>query len=234
MLSIKGLHVYYGGIHALRGIDLDVPDGQIISLIRANGAGKSTTLKSIMAMVPKAEGTIMWNDKNITNVYTREVVGSGIVLCPEGRRVFPDLTVEENLRIGAYLRNDKEGIQKDKDWVYDLFPRMKEREWQLAGTLSGGEQQMLAVGRALMSKPKLLMLDEPSLGLAPLVIKDIFAIIKEIKEAGVNVLLIEQNAKAALEISDYAYVMETGTITMSGVGKELLNDERVKKAYLGE
>ena len=234
MLSIRGLHVYYGGIHALRGIDLDVPDGQIISLIGANGAGKSTTLKSIMGLVPKSEGTIMWNEKNITNIHTKEVVGHGIVLCPEGRRVFPDLTVEENLRIGAYLRNDMDGIQKDKDWVYDLFPRMKEREWQLAGTLSGGEQQMLAVGRALMSKPKLLMLDEPSLALAPLVIKDIFAIIKEIKAAGVNVLLIEQNAKAALEISDYAYVMETGTITMSGPGKELLNDERVKKAYLGE
>ncbi len=234
MLSIKGLHVFYGGIHALRGIDLDVADGQIISLIGANGAGKSTTLKSIMGLVPKTEGTIIWNDTDITSTHTKEVVKQGIVLCPEGRRVFPDLTVEENLRIGAYLRNDKDGIQKDKDWVYDLFPRMKEREWQLAGTLSGGEQQMLAVGRALMSKPKLLMLDEPSLGLAPLVIKDIFTIIKEIKEAGVNVLLIEQNAKAALEISDYAYVMETGTITMSGAGKELLNDERVKKAYLGE
>ena len=234
MLSIKGLHVFYGGIHALRGIDLDVADGQIISLIGANGAGKSTTLKSIMGLVPKTEGTIIWNGTDITNIHTKEVVKQGIVLCPEGRRVFPDLTVEENLRIGAYLRNDKDGIQRDKDWVYDLFPRMKEREWQLAGTLSGGEQQMLAVGRALMSKPKLLMLDEPSLGLAPLVIKDIFAIIKEIKEAGVNVLLIEQNAKAALEISDYAYVMETGTITMSGAGKELLNDERVKKAYLGE
>ncbi|MCI6854860.1 MAG: ABC transporter ATP-binding protein [Firmicutes bacterium] len=234
MLSIKGLHVFYGGIHALRGIDLDVADGQIISLIGANGAGKSTTLKSIMGLVPKTEGTIVWNDTDITSTHTKEVVKQGIVLCPEGRRVFPDLTVEENLRIGAYLRNDKDGIQRDKDWVYDLFPRMKEREWQLAGTLSGGEQQMLAVGRALMSKPKLLMLDEPSLGLAPLVIKDIFAIIKEIKEAGVNVLLIEQNAKAALEISDYAYVMETGTITMSGAGKELLNDERVKKAYLGE
>ena len=234
MLSIKGLHVFYGGIHALRGIDLDVTDGQIISLIGANGAGKSTTLKSIMGLVPKTEGTIVWNDTDITSTHTKEVVKQGIVLCPEGRRVFPDLTVEENLRIGAYLRNDKDGIQKDKDWVYDLFPRMKEREWQLAGTLSGGEQQMLAVGRALMSKPKLLMLDEPSLGLAPLVIKDIFTIIKEIKEAGVNVLLIEQNAKAALEISDYAYVMETGTITMSGAGKELLNDERVKKAYLGE
>lgn len=234
MLSIKGLHVFYGGIHALRGIDLDVADGQIISLIGANGAGKSTTLKSIMGLVPKTEGTIIWNGNDITSIHTKEVVKQGIVLCPEGRRVFPDLTVEENLRIGAYLRNDKAGIQKDKDWVYDLFPRMKEREWQLAGTLSGGEQQMLAVGRALMSKPKLLMLDEPSLGLAPLVIKDIFTIIKEIKEAGVNVLLIEQNAKAALEISDYAYVMETGTITMSGAGKELLNDERVKKAYLGE
>ena len=234
MLSIKGLHVFYGGIHALRGIDLDVADGQIISLIGANGAGKSTTLKSIMGLVPKTKGTIVWNDTDITSTHTKEVVKQGIVLCPEGRRVFPDLTVEENLRIGAYLRNDKDGIQKDKDWVYDLFPRMKEREWQLAGTLSGGEQQMLAVGRALMSKPKLLMLDEPSLGLAPLVIKDIFTIIKEIKEAGVNVLLIEQNAKAALEISDYAYVMETGTITMSGAGKELLNDERVKKAYLGE
>ena len=234
MLSIKGLHVFYGGIHALRGIDLDVADGQIISLIGANGAGKSTTLKSIMGLVPKTEGTIIWNGNDITSIHTKEVVKQGIVLCPEGRRVFPDLTVEENLRIGAYLRNDKDGIQKDKEWVYDLFPRMKEREWQLAGTLSGGEQQMLAVGRALMSKPKLLMLDEPSLGLAPLVIKDIFAIIKEIKEAGVNVLLIEQNAKAALEISDYAYVMETGTITMSGAGKDLLNDERVKKAYLGE
>ena len=234
MLTIKDLHVHYGGIHALRGINLEVAEGQIISLIGANGAGKSTTLKSIMGLVNKTSGTIEWNGKDITNMATRHVVKEGIVLCPEGRRVFPDLTVEENLRIGAYLRNDKEGIQKDKEWVYELFPRMKEREWQLAGTLSGGEQQMLAVGRALMSKPKLLMLDEPSLGLAPLVIKDIFSIIKQIKEAGVNVLLIEQNAKAALEISDYAYVMETGIITMSGKGKDLMNDERVKKAYLGE
>ncbi|MBR5230450.1 MAG: ABC transporter ATP-binding protein [Firmicutes bacterium] len=234
MLTIKGLNVHYGGIHALRGIDLEVADGQIISLIGANGAGKSTTLKSIMGLVSKTSGTIEWNGTDITSIPTRQVVKHGIVLCPEGRRVFPDLTVEENLRIGAYLRNDKDGIHKDKEWVYELFPRMKEREWQLAGTLSGGEQQMLAVGRALMSRPKLLMLDEPSLGLAPLVIKDIFAIIKQIKEAGVNVLLIEQNAKAALEISDFAYVMETGKITMSGAGKELMNDERVKKAYLGE
>lgn len=234
MLEIKNLNVYYGGIHALRGIDLEVTSGQIISLIGANGAGKSTTLKSIMGLVPKAEGTVCWDGEDITKAETKEIVKAGIALCPEGRRVFPDLTVAENLTLGAYLRKDKEGIKKDRDWVYELFPRMKEREWQLAGTLSGGEQQMLAVGRALMTKPKLLMLDEPSLGLAPLVIKDIFSIVGQIKEAGVNVLLIEQNAKAALEISDYAYVMETGKITMSGKGKELLTDERVKKAYLGE
>ena len=234
MLEIKNLHVYYGGIHALDGINLEIPEGKIISLIGANGAGKSTTLKSIMSLVEKTEGTITWNGTDITKMDTRDIVKLGIALCPEGRKVFPDLTVAENLTVGAYLRKDKKEIEKDREWVYELFPRMKEREWQLAGTLSGGEQQMLAVGRALMSKPKLLMLDEPSLGLAPLVIKDIFSIIKQIKEAGVNVLLIEQNAKAALEISDYAYVMETGIITMSGKGKDLMNDERVKKAYLGE
>ena len=230
MLEIKNLHVYYGGIHALAGIDLEIAEGKIISLIGANGAGKSTTLKSIMGLVDKEEGTITWNGTDITKMDTKEIVKLGISLCPEGRKVFPDLTVAENLSIGAYLRKDKKEIEKDREWVYELFPRMKEREWQLAGTLSGGEQQMLAVGR----KPKLLMLDEPSLGLAPLVIKDIFAIIRQIKEAGVNVLLIEQNAKAALEISDYAYVMETGRITMAGPGKELLMDDRVKKAYLGE
>ncbi len=234
MLKIENLHVYYGGIHALRGINMDVEDGAIISLIGANGAGKSTTLKAIMSLVTKTEGTVTWNGKDITKMSTRDIVKEGIVLCPEGRRVFPDLTVAENLVMGSYLRKDKESIAKDTAWVYELFPRMKERKWQLAGTLSGGEQQMLAVGRALMAKPKLLMLDEPSLGLAPLVIKDIFSIIKQIKEAGVNVLLIEQNAKAALEISDFAYVMETGIVTMSGKGRELLNDERVKKAYLGE
>ena len=234
MLEIKNLHVYYGGIHALAGIDLEISEGKIISLIGANGAGKSTTLKSIMGLVEKTEGSVVWNGTDITKMDTKEIVKLGIALCPEGRKVFPDLTVEENLNIGAYLRKDKKDIEKDREWVYELFPRMKEREWQLAGTLSGGEQQMLAVGRALMAKPKLLMLDEPSLGLAPLVIKDIFAIIRQIKEAGVNVLLIEQNAKAALEISDYAYVMETGRITMAGPGKELLTDDRVKKAYLGE
>ena len=234
MLEIRNLNVHYGGIHALRGINLEVDDGKIISLIGANGAGKSTTLKSVMGLVPKSAGSVVWNGRDITRLETKEIVKAGIALCPEGRKVFPDLTVAENLTIGAYLRKDKEEIKKDRDWVYELFPRMKEREWQLAGTLLGGEQQMLAVGRALMTKPKLLMLDEPSLGLAPLVIKDIFSIIRQIKEAGVNVLLIEQNAKAALEISDFAYVMETGTITMSGPGRELLSDDRVKKAYLGE
>ncbi len=234
MLSIKDLHVYYGGIHALRGVSLEVPDGKIISLIGANGAGKSTTLKSIMSLVTKTEGSIEFNGVDITKYPTRNVVKTGIVLCPEGRRVFPDLTVAENLTVGAYLRKDKAGIKADRDWVYELFPRMKEREWQLAGTLSGGEQQMLAVGRALMSRPKLLMMDEPSLGLAPLVVKDIFSIIKQINEAGVNVMLIEQNAKAALEIADFAYVMETGEITMSGTGKELLASDEIRKAYLGE
>lgn len=234
MLEIKNLNVHYGGIHALRGIDLTIEDGKIISLIGANGAGKSTTMKAIVGLVKKSAGSIAFDGKDITNLDTKEIVKTGIVLCPEGRRVFPDLTVAENLTMGAYLRKDKDGIKKDREWVYELFPRMKEREWQLAGTLSGGEQQMLAVGRALMSRPKLLMMDEPSLGLAPIVVKDIFKIIVEINKAGVNVMLNEQNAKAALEISDYAYVMETGIITMSGTGKELLNDDRVRAAYLGE
>lgn len=234
MLKIENLNVFYGGIHALRGISLEVPDKKIISLIGANGAGKSTTLKAIMGLVPKTQGIVQFNDKDITTAQTKDIVGAGIVLCPEGRRVFPDLTIAENLTLGAYLRKDKEGIKKDREWVYKLFPRLLEREWQLAGTLSGGEQQMLAVGRAIMSKPKLLMLDEPSLGLAPLVVKDIFSIIRQINEAGVNILLIEQNAKAALEIADYAYVMETGNITLSGTGKELLASDSVKKAYLGE
>ena len=211
-----------------------MPDGQIISLIGANGAGKSTTLKSVMGLVPKSDGHVYWDDTEITSLKTKDIVGEGIILCPEGRRIFPDLTVDENIAAGAYLRKDKAEIARDRDWVYELFPRIAERTWQLGATLSGGEQQMLAVARALMSKPKLLMLDEPSLGLAPLVIKDIFAVIQKIKEDGVNILLVEQNAKAALEISDYAYVMETGVITMAGPGKALLGDERVQQAYLGE
>jgi branched-chain amino acid transport system ATP-binding protein len=234
MLRIENLNIHYGGIHALRGVSLEVPDKKIISLIGANGAGKSTTLKAIMSLIPKTSGIVEFNDRDITRMQTRDIVYEGVVLCPEGRRVFPDLTIEENLTMGAFLRKDKEGIARDTKWVYELFPRLWERKWQLAGTLSGGEQQMLAVGRALMSKPKLLMMDEPSLGLAPLIVKSIFEIIKEINRAGVNVLLIEQNAKAALEISDYAYVLETGIVSLSGTGKELLGNDKVRAAYLGE
>lgn len=234
MLKIENLHIHYGGIHALRGVSLDVPDGQIISLIGANGAGKSTTLKAIMSLIQKTDGLVSFDGTDITRMQTRDVVREGVVLCPEGRRVFPDLTIAENLTMGAYLRKDKEGIAKDTKWVFDLFPRLLERKWQLAGTLSGGEQQMLAVGRALMSRPKLLMMDEPSLGLAPIIIKSIFEIIKEINQSGVNILLIEQNAKAALEISHYGYVMETGLIVLEGPGKDLLKNDQVRKAYLGE
>ena len=187
-----------------------------------------------MGLVQKSDGNVYWDHVDITNLRTKDIVREGIILCPEGRNIFPDLTVDENLAAGAYLRKNKAEIAKDRDWVYTLFPRLSERTWQLGATLSGGEQQMLAVARSLMSKPNLLMLDEPSLGLAPMIIKDIFDIIQQIKEEGVNILLIEQNAKAALEISDYAYVMESGVITMAGPGKALLNDERVQQAYLGE
>jgi branched-chain amino acid transport system ATP-binding protein len=234
MLEIKDLNVHYGGIHALRGISLNVEDGKIISLIGANGAGKSTTLKAIMSLIQKSSGSVIYNGKDISNHKTKDIVKSGIVLTPEGRRVFPDLTVDENIALGAYTRKDKAEIAKDRNWVFELFPRLEERKWQAAGTLSGGEQQMLAVARSLMGRPKLLMMDEPSLGLAPLIVKNIFSIIKEINKAGVNVLLIEQNAKAALEIADYGYVMETGVITISGPGKELLVNDQVRKAYLGE
>ncbi|MGB3366493.1 MAG: ABC transporter ATP-binding protein [Acidaminobacteraceae bacterium] len=233
MLKIENLNVHYGGIHALRGIDIYVEKGKIISLIGANGAGKSTTLRSIMSLEKPTKGTITYIGKNITIMQTKNIVGDGLVLVPEGRRVFSNLTVKENLILGAYLRKDKEEINKDMEWVYNLFPRLREREWQKAGTMSGGEQQMLAVGRALMTKPKLLMMDEPSLGLAPLIIKDIFNIIKEINKQGVTILLIEQNAKAALEISDYGYVLEVGKVVLEGKGSELLVNEDVKKAYLG-
>lgn len=234
MLEIKDLHVHYGGIHALRGISLNVEDGKIISLIGANGAGKSTTLKAIMGLIQKTSGSVTYDGKDITNDKTKDIVKSGVILTPEGRRVFPDLTVDENIALGAYTRKDKAEIAKDRKWVFELFPRLEERKWQAAGTLSGGEQQMLAVARSIMGRPKLLMMDEPSLGLAPLIVKDIFSIIKEINKAGVNVLLIEQNAKAALEIANYGYVMETGVITISGTGKELLVNDQVRKAYLGE
>jgi len=234
LLKINNLHVYYGGIHALKGISLEVPENKIITLIGANGAGKSTTLRAISRLVSASEGEIIFNNEDISKLKTTEVVKRGITLVPEGRRVFPDLTVLENLKLGAYLRNDKKAIKDDINHVYEFFPRLKEREWQLAGTLSGGEQQMLAIGRALMSKPKLLMMDEPSLGLAPLIVQDVFEIIKMIHQEGMTILLIEQNAMAALKIADYGYVLETGTITLEGTGQELLNNEQVKKAYLGE
>ena len=232
MLKIENLSVSYGGIKALRNISLEVPEGQIVTLIGANGAGKSTTLRSIVGLVKAHEGKIEFNGKDIMHLPTNKIIEQGITLVPEGRRVFPDLTVLENIKIGAYLRKDD--LNDDIEWVYSIFPRLKERSWQLAGTLSGGEQQMLAVARALMSHPKLLMMDEPSLGLAPLVIKDIFNVIQEINNQGVTILLIEQNANMALKIAHTAYVLETGNITLSGSGAELLENEAVKEAYLGK
>lgn len=234
MLKIDNLTVAYGGIEALKGISLEVEEGRIVTLVGANGAGKSTTLRSIVGLTKPKGGTITYMGKNLLAMKTQEMVKNGITLVPEGRRVFPNLTVLENLKIGAFYRNDEKNIKEDMEWVYSLFPRLKERTWQLSGTLSGGEQQMLAVGRALMSRPKLMMMDEPSLGLAPLIIKDIFNIIKEVNKQGVTILLIEQNANAALHIADKGYVMETGRITMTGSGKELLANPEVKKAYLGD
>ena len=231
ILSVKDLQVNYGGIEAVKGISFDVPAGDIVTLIGANGAGKSTTLKAIAGLVKPRSGSIVFEGTNITGKDSSDIVAKGVTLVPEGRRVFSNMTVLENIRIGAYLRKDN--LDADIAWVYDLFPRLKERAWQLAGTLSGGEQQMLAVARALMSRPKVLMMDEPSLGLAPLVVKGIFDIIREINRQGVTVLLIEQNANMALKIADLAYVLETGNITMSGTGAELLANEDVKKAYLG-
>jgi branched-chain amino acid transport system ATP-binding protein len=233
MLKISDLHVSYGGIRALRGIDLEVPDGKIVTLIGANGAGKSTTLRSISGLVPAGSGSVSYNGKELLGLPIHQIIAEGIVMVPEGRRVFKDISVLENLKIGAYLRKNKAEIAADIQWVYSLFPRLEERSWQMAGTLSGGEQQMLAVGRALMSRPKVLMMDEPSLGLAPLIVRDIFSIIKTINEQGMTILLIEQNANMALHIADAGYVLETGNITLSGPGKELLRNEQVKKAYLG-
>ncbi len=233
MLKVENLHVYYGGIHAIKGIDFEVAEGKVITLIGANGAGKSTTLRNICGLVDKSEGSIYYKDKDISELDTKERTKAGLVMVPEGRRIFPNLTVYENLQLGAFKRNDTDGIKKDLEWVYELFPRMKERIEQKAGTLSGGEQQMLAVGRALMSKPELLLMDEPSLGLAPLLVKEIFEIIEEINSQGTTILLIEQNAYAALNIADYAYVLETGLIMMSGTGKELLQKDEVREAYLG-
>ena len=231
ILSIHDLSVNYGGIEAVKGISFDVHESEIVTLIGANGAGKSSTLRTIAGLVKPSGGTINFRGDNITGRDATTIVKKGITLVPEGRHIFPDLTVLENLKVGAYLRSDD--ISGDIQWVYDLFPRLRERSWQAGGTLSGGEQQMLAVGRALMARPKLIMMDEPSLGLAPLVVRDIFEIIRQINHQGVSILLIEQNANMALKVADSAYVMETGCITLSGAGKDLLNNEAVKKAYLG-
>jgi branched-chain amino acid transport system ATP-binding protein len=232
LLRIDDLRVNYGGIEAVKGISLSVEEGQIVTLIGANGAGKSTTLRTISGLVKPRSGSITFCGEDITGMDPTAIVKKGITMAPEGRHIFPDMTVKENLRVGAYLRKDD--ITPDLNMVYDLFPRLKEREWQMGGTLSGGEQQMLAVGRALMAKPRVMMLDEPSLGLAPLVVKDIFTIIQRINEQGVTILLIEQNANMALRVAHRAYVLETGNITMTGTGAELLADERIEEAYLGK
>ena len=234
MLKVSNLHVNYGGINALRGIDISIEENQIVTLIGANGAGKSSTLRAIMRLVEKSQGKIEYNGEDLTNMATKDIVKKGIVMVPEGRRVFEDLTVEENLILGAYTRTDMAGIREDIDKMFELFPRLKERHWQKAGTLSGGEQQMLAVARALMVRPEVLMMDEPSLGLAPLLVKDIFEIIKTLNQQGNTILLVEQNAKKALESADYAYVLETGELVLEGPGKEVLMNDRVKEAYLGE
>lgn len=234
MLELIDIQAYYGGIHALAGVSLKVPENKIVTLVGANGAGKSTTLRTIVNLVQAASGSIRFQGEEITNKKTVDIVKQGITLVPEGRRIFANLTVLENLYMGAYARNNKVEINKDIDEMYGLFPRLKERLWQVAGTLSGGEQQMLAIARALMSRPKLLMMDEPSLGLAPLLVKEVFRIIKDIHSKGMTILLIEQNATAALQIADYGYVLETGRIVMEGPGKELAVNEEVRKAYLGK
>lgn len=232
ILEVKNLNVSYGGIKAVKELSFAVESGEIVTLIGANGAGKSSTLRSIVGLVKPESGEITFDGKAIASLPTDRIVGEGITLVPEGRRVFSDLTVLENLKIGAYMRKDP--LEEDIKWVYDLFPRLKERSWQLAGTLSGGEQQMLAIGRALMSRPKLIMMDEPSLGLAPIIVQGVFEIIREINKQGMTILLVEQNANMALKAAHRAYVMETGRITLSGTGKELSENEEVKAAYLGK
>lgn len=232
ILEVKDLNVSYGGIKAVKNISFQVPKGEVVTLIGANGAGKSSTLRSIVGLVKPASGSILLDGEEIAGKAPEQIVSKGITLVPEGRRVFADLTVLENLKIGAYMRKDS--LEDDLNWCYDLFPRLKERHWQLAGTLSGGEQQMLAMGRALMSHPKMIVMDEPSMGLSPIYVNEIFDIIRSINEDGTTVLLVEQNAKKALSIANRAYVLETGTIALSGDAKELMNNDRVKKAYLSE
>lgn len=234
MLKVNDLQVYYGVIQALKGISFEVNEGEVIALIGANGAGKTTILHTITGLIEAKAGTVEFEGKDITKMPGHKIVTLGMAHVPEGRRVFADLTVYENLKMGAYTRTDKNEIAQSLEMVYKRFPRLKERKNQLAGTLSGGEQQMLAMGRALMSKPKIILMDEPSMGLSPIFVNEIFDIIREVSEAGTTVLLVEQNAKKALSIADRAYVLETGNIVLEGDAKELMNDESVKKAYLGE
>lgn len=239
MLEIKDLHVRYGGIRAVQGVSLSIPRGSIVTLIGANGAGKSSIIRSVAGLNKTISGEILFRrhegeeEVSLMGLRPEQMVRQGIALSPEGRRILPHLSVEENMLLGAYSRNDKDGIAQDMDWVYALFPRLRERSWQKGGTLSGGEQQMLAVGRALMSRPDLLMLDEPSLGLAPLLVREIFAIIRKINQDGKTVLLVEQNAYAALSVANYAYILEVGRVVLEGPGQELLENPKVKEAYLG-
>lgn len=235
MLKIDNLDVFYGGIHALKGISFNIQEGQIVTLIGSNGAGKTTILKVISGIVKQKNGAVIFNGEDINRLPSEKIVELGVIHVPEGRKIFTALNVEENLLMGAYLRKDKKEIEEDLKNVYELFPRLEERRKQMGGTLSGGEQQMLAIGRALMSKPKLLMLDEPSMGLAPIVVQEIFETIEKLnKERNLTVLLVEQNANIALQVAHHAYVIETGEIVLEGSGKELLGDDRVRKAYLGE
>ncbi|MCE5336195.1 MAG: ABC transporter ATP-binding protein [Desulfobacteraceae bacterium] len=233
MLSVRDLHVYYDGIHALKGISLEVPKGKIVTLIGANGAGKSSTLRAISGLVKNIKGSIVYDGRDIAGQTPVDIVRGGIMMSPEGRKIFPHLSVLDNLMLGAYSRNNKAEIQKDLEWVYEVFPRLKERSGQKGGTLSGGEQQMLALARALMGAPNLILLDEPSLGLAPLLVKNVFDIIQNINEVGKTVLLVEQNAFAALKIAHYAYVLETGSIVLEGTGKDIMQNAKVCEAYLG-
>lgn len=233
MLNIENLHVYYGGIHALKGISLEVAEGRIVTLIGANGAGKSTTLRTISGIVRPREGRITFEGRDMMGLPAYEIVGMGIAMVPEGRRVFTNLTVMENLLLGAHTRRDSGDVQRDLEWISELFPILKERASQSAGTLSGGEQQMLAVGRALMSRPRLLLMDEPSLGLAPYLVKEVFKTIRQLHDEGTTILLVEQNARAALRIADYGYILETGEIVLQGTGEELVHNDDVRKAYLG-